>query len=184
MSFTVAKVKIEWFNSDLTCYTGMFKKAEHGIIRLSSAIQPISTVPLFFGKLAKAKLFPHCAMKFFVTNKDSVNILFAGKKIGQEEDFFFQNAQATNLTENSPMYLRWMLNLFRKYSIYPTQLGLSHFSSVTQEGQEETTDLKFPWILFLMPCTDSILSQMTFDDLDLVRTDSSILSAYLSLKDN
>lgn len=163
----VCRMRIEWFEGH--GYTGVFKSAEHGIMRLSSALQPVSGLPSFMGKIAKSKLFPQVAIKVFRTGQKSGNLLFGSKKIGQEETSFFNKALSTSLSEKIPIYLSWVVNLFRKYSKYPTQLGISDFAKITSDGDEED-DIKFPWILALVPCPESInLNGLSFDDLEMVK---------------
>jgi hypothetical protein len=82
----IAKVRIEWF--DHRKYTGLFKKADHGLIRLSSAFLGDS-LPSWLGSVSSSKIFPCCALKFFRGNCEendtshTGNFLFGGKKTGQ-----------------------------------------------------------------------------------------------------
>ena len=83
----IAKVRIEWFNHGK--YTGLFKQAEHGLIRLTSAFLGNESLPSWLGSVSSSKIFPCCALKFFRgngTNDDNThsgNFLFGGKKTGQ-----------------------------------------------------------------------------------------------------
>jgi predicted lipoprotein with Yx(FWY)xxD motif len=124
----VCCVKIEWFQGH--GYTGMFRGAQHGIMKLSSALPAVSGLPLFIGNISKSKIFPCAALKLFRSDHTSANLLFAGKKTGQQDNLFFRNDVSTNITEKCPIYLSWVMKLFRKYSKYPTQLGISEFASV------------------------------------------------------
>ena len=46
--------------------------------------------------------------------------------------------------------MRFILNLFRRYSEYPTQLGVSDFCRYDEEGNE-CPSLNFPYVLALKP---------------------------------
>jgi len=83
----IAKVRIEWFNHNK--YTGLFKKADYGLIRLTSAFLGNDSIPSFLGSVSSSKIFPCCALKFFRGSGEqdddnhSGNFLFGGKKTGQ-----------------------------------------------------------------------------------------------------
>jgi hypothetical protein len=48
--------------------------------------------------------------------------------------------------------LGWILSLFRGYSTYPTQLGVSDFAAIESTGPEiPPSDINFPWCLGLYP---------------------------------
>ena len=147
-------VKAEWFSDHP--YTGLFKRADNGVCRLSSALKSTagasSYLPTFVGSIAEAKLFPCAALKFFRSNHPSGNLLFGGKKTGQSEDDFFKHALCTNLTEKISVFLSWVITLFRRYSYYPLQLGMSEFSMVTEDGEIESNPV-FPWCVALSPTT-------------------------------
>jgi hypothetical protein len=91
-------VRIEWFHHGK--YTGLFKKADHGLIRLTSAFLGSESIPSWLGSVSRAKIFPCCALKFFRGSASgsssgsssgsqendvghSGNFLFGGKKTGQ-----------------------------------------------------------------------------------------------------
>lgn len=174
----VATVKIEWFQSNP--YTGLFQRADNGLIRLSSATmsEPGSWASrTMFGSC----MFPCVALKFFRSNVHTGNLLFAGKKTGQENDLFFQNAVCNHLTDKIPFLFQWVhsliLQLFSKYSQYPTKLGVSDFAAFDQNGKEISKDeISFPWCIALCPPnassiennslnlnTESIKTNMTLD---------------------
>lgn len=172
----VCRIRIEWYEGH--GFTGVFKSAEHGIIRLSSALQPVSGLPSFMGKIAKSKIFPQVAIKVFRSGQNSANLLFGSKKIGQEESEFFQKAVSTSLSEKSPMYLSWVMSIFRKYSKYPMQLGISDFAKITSDGNEED-DVKFPWILTLVPSPESVyVNSLSFDKLESIPVGSVLYDIF------
>lgn len=100
---TRCTVKIEWFGEGEgggNGYSGLFKRADHGVIRLSSSIKPpamgatgLASKALLYAmgrKLREAKLFPFVALKLFRGSAAPTgNVLFAGCKTGQPESNFF-----------------------------------------------------------------------------------------------
>ncbi|KAL3933626.1 MAG: hypothetical protein SGBAC_010314, partial [Bacillariaceae sp.] len=143
-------------------YSGLLRPgstAEHCIIRLSSALQPMNSddqnnklATMFLGKrLANAKLFPAVAIKMFRGNRvESGNMLFLGCKVGQEEDDFFAHCLCTQITSSMPTTLKPILNLFKKYSATPLLLGNSNLCSFDTDG-EVSNDFNFPFCLTLKP---------------------------------
>mmetsp|Transcript_9638 Transcript_9638/g.9434 ORF Transcript_9638/g.9434 Transcript_9638/m.9434 type:complete len:343 (-) Transcript_9638:506-1534(-) len=174
----VSRIRIEWFEGH--GFTGVFKSAEHGIIRLSSALQPVSGLPSFMGKISKSKIFPQVAIKVFRSGQNSANLLFGSKKIGQEENNFFEKALSTSLSEKSPIYLSWVLNIFRKYSKYPMQLGISDFAKITSDGNEEDdSEINFPWILVLVPSPESVyVNDLSFEKLESIPVGSILYDIF------
>jgi hypothetical protein len=166
----VGEVQIEFFQG--TNYTGLFQQGSihSGVIRLSSALFiDQGSLPWYSKALSSAEIFPCVALKVPRPDMHSGNLLFAGKKTGQEDQLFFKNAVCTHLTEKVPLLLSWVQSLFSKYSSYPMQLGLSDFaapippvslsSAATEKSNsslnEQQTEVKgakdhvFPWCLAL-----------------------------------
>lgn len=168
----LCKVRIEWLNHH---YTGLFDKSDYGLMRLSSALKTagsdrgsgsgssagakpkpkqtsIFSLNTVVGSVADASLFPCVGLKFLRTGAASGNLLFGGKKTGQSETDFFAHAVCTHLTEKISFVLSWILGVFRQYSSFPLQLGLSAFAQRGEDGSElSATDLKFPWCISLAP---------------------------------
>eukprot|EP00928_Gymnodinium_smaydae_P062853 TRINITY_DN46608_c0_g1_i1.p1 TRINITY_DN46608_c0_g1~~TRINITY_DN46608_c0_g1_i1.p1 ORF type:complete len:383 (+),score=33.05 TRINITY_DN46608_c0_g1_i1:30-1178(+) len=137
-------------------YTGLFRRADYGLMRLSSALpsnlaNPTSPIlPKAPGTLKEAVLVPFVAMKFFRNGHGSGNLLFGAQKTGQKESDFFAHAVCTHVTERCSLLMRPLLNVFRRHSQFPTQTGLSDFASVCQNGVNESNP-QFPWALMLRP---------------------------------
>ena len=146
-----ALCEVQWFPGH--AYTGLFRgDSVEGLVRLSTAMAPVTGLPAFSGQIAQSKLFPCAAIKLPRGGRASGNLLFGGKKTGQPEPNFFARAQCTHMTEKVNFFLRPVLERFRRYSAYPTQLGLSDFASFAQDGApEESGAVEFPWCLVLMP---------------------------------
>jgi hypothetical protein len=135
-------------------FTGLLSPGHrhHGILRMTSALQaPTSGVLSSLVSLVlphSPALFPCCAVKFPREGVQSGNLLFAGKKTGQEGDFFFEKSVCTLLTEKVSWSFRWILNIFRAYSRYPTELGVSDFTRFGEDGVEAVEN-RFPFAIAL-----------------------------------
>jgi hypothetical protein len=150
-------------------------------MRLSSAVRPIAGMmpwyiePLF-GKIGKSKIFPCAAIKCFRDGSiHSGNLLFGGKKTGQDDDLYFKNSMSTILSETTPMTLRWVLNIFKQYSAFPTSLGLSDFALWKSDGIEEDQP-NFPWCLVLAP--KSNVKASSFTDIEKIPSHTPIFDIY------
>lgn len=98
-------------------------------------------------------------------NIHSGNLLFGGKKNGQESDFFFDKSVCTCLTEKVSYGLKWILNIFKSYSEYPTELGCSDFTGFNEDGVSVEENV-FPYAVCLKPRlkVDDFLRGETFVD--------------------
>ena len=107
-------------------FSGLFRRADHGILRLSTGIRPPSLVAkgswvgkallMTLGKkLRAATLFPTAAIKMLRGGgRPSGNLLFGGCKTGQREADFFAHCLCTSLTERLSLPLRPVIGSFRK----------------------------------------------------------------------
>lgn len=160
----VCQAKLEIFenHSNDPSYTGLLSPGntiENCVIRLSSAMKPPAAENNKFGqfflkatggKLKHAKLFPMVALKCFRDNQRSGNLLFAGRKIGQSSNEFFQHCLCTQMTERVPTLLKPFISKFYSYSENPLSLGISDFCKFDEDGNE-TSDVTFPYVVMLMP---------------------------------
>lgn len=149
----VCLTRIEWNDSK---YTGLFKRADYGLLRCSSALPTkldapgcpmMSNMP---GTLGKSVVMPFVALKVFRNGRGSGNLLFGGRKTGQTEQDFFANCVCTHTTERSSMALWPVMRVFRQYSAFPCQSGVSDFARTSQSGEEEESPV-FPWVITLRP---------------------------------
>eukprot|EP00927_Polykrikos_kofoidii_P003249 TRINITY_DN11291_c0_g3_i1.p1 TRINITY_DN11291_c0_g3~~TRINITY_DN11291_c0_g3_i1.p1 ORF type:complete len:407 (-),score=65.54 TRINITY_DN11291_c0_g3_i1:49-1098(-) len=149
----VCLARIQWYAHD---YTGLFRRADYGLLRMSSALptklsSPSSPiVPYAPGSLGEAVIVPFVALKLFRSNFGSGNMIFGGRKTGQKEADFFANCVCSHLTEKISFPLWPVLRAFRKHSRFPCQTGLSDAASVSQDGGHEQQP-RFPWVLLLRP---------------------------------
>jgi hypothetical protein len=62
-------------------------------------------------------------------------------------------------------WLQWIIGLFRLYSAFPTQSGLSGFSQMRAGGvAEDPADVCFPWCLLLRPVYSGGVDKEMFPD--------------------
>ena len=105
---------------------------------------------LFGGSLRDARLFPCVAFKVPREGRPSANLLLAGRKTGQADENFFASCVATALTEKAAGAIKPVLDAFRRYSRYPTHLGLSDFAAADRAGHAAGAP-RFPWCLVFKP---------------------------------
>jgi hypothetical protein len=161
-------------------YTGLFQGSEAGIVRLSSALSPMEGIVLPFTlrqKILDSKLFPCIAIKFFRSSAQSGNMLAAGTKTGQANSKFFEHAQSTSISESMPYVARWILEIFRRYSKHPTQLGISDFAAAAEDGVPVVPSaLRFPWMVTFAP-VDS-LAEAPFDRMGDIEAGTKLYDIY------
>lgn len=148
----VCLARVEWKENS---YTGLFQRSDYCLLRCSSAApanQENPSCPIMGvapGTLGKAVVFPFVALKVFrAGGRGSGNLLFGGRKTGQEEISFFANVQCSHFTERSSMVMWPYIRTFKKMSDFPGQSGLSDFASMGQDGKELDTPA-FPWCLVI-----------------------------------
>jgi hypothetical protein len=161
----VARAAIEWLPDATQSqrWTGLFagESTGLGILRLSTACDPPLESPsipaplrvvakLFGGSLRDARLFPCVAFKVPRKGTTSANLLLAGRKTGQADGNFFASCVATALTEKAAGAIKPVLDAFRRYSRYPTHLGLSDFAHLDRDGRR-APEPRFPWCLCFRP---------------------------------
>jgi hypothetical protein len=140
-------------------YTGLFKGAKYGIVRLSNAKGPFESIP-------------GIAIKFFRNNWRSGDIIAMYDLAGQNTCNFFENVLSNHVCPPSSVPLKILEGNFKFASKYTTKLGLSDFARYTEDGIEEK-DVRFPFQLFFEPSReaknriDSIISKLS-EPYDLV----------------
>lgn len=170
----ICQVRIIWAENH--GFTGLFKQSNHGILRLSNAVRPVSgSLPWFAGNIASSTTFPCAAIKMFRAGQPSGNLLFGGRKTGQKEEQFFKYSLGTCLSEVTPYVLQWIIESFRKYSECPTQLGTSDFAMIDEDGNEEESS-NFPWCLALRPRAQ--LASLTFESIQTIPKDTTIYDIF------
>jgi hypothetical protein len=101
-----------------------------------------------------SKLFPCAAIKAFRAGGPSANLLFAGRKVGQQEAGFLAHALCTHATEKAAAPLQHVVERLRQHSRWPTHTGLSDFAAEEAPSGERDRGagrVVFPWCLVLQP---------------------------------
>eukprot|EP00930_Biecheleria_cincta_P043625 TRINITY_DN29942_c0_g1_i1.p1 TRINITY_DN29942_c0_g1~~TRINITY_DN29942_c0_g1_i1.p1 ORF type:complete len:591 (-),score=77.20 TRINITY_DN29942_c0_g1_i1:214-1986(-) len=143
----VAPVRLHWRKHITERFTGMFRRADYGLIRCSSITEPQtgSRWSLY------PSLIPMVALKFFRDGKaSSANLVFAHKKSGHNNPNFLSHAVSNHFTENVVPPFTAMLKVFQKYSDFPTFTGCAEFASETQSGAIEGNPVA-PYAIVLLP---------------------------------
>jgi len=131
----VAKAKIVWTSNNQ--YTGMFKAANHVLVRASTATEA-----------SLDGITPALAIKALRDGIPSGNIIGMYELDGQTSLNFFEHSLCTHLAARPtlPAKLQLLGAKFKLQSSYPGCLGLSEFASFTESGTKVLSP-KFPWAL-------------------------------------
>jgi len=120
-------------------YTGLFKGANFGFVRLSSA--------------AENQIVPSFALKFLRNNIKSSNIFTLYSLEGQESKNFFRHDLTNHPPDvfyNASFAILQLRKVFSKASDYPTMLGLGEFAHIDEAGNVEKNP-NFPFRLIFHP---------------------------------
>lgn len=130
-------------------YTGIFKGADTGIIRLSSAAKPV---------VGGQPLAPGLGLKFLRSGKDSANLVAMYSVEGTSGDWNFFSKDFTNhIGPASSAALKALAAKFATETKYIQQVGLSEMSqtsSSTDEIDESKNGKPFPYSLRFEPHED------------------------------
>jgi hypothetical protein len=132
--------KVRFVATSNTPFTGLFKGADFGLLRLSVTGEPTAR-----------GFAPGLAMKFFVDKNPSANFSALVSLEGQGNNYnFFANEFSNIVPVVNRLGPRLINLIFRRVSRYPTKLDLEALGQLTQTGQVETK-LYYPLQLFLVP---------------------------------
>ena len=128
-------------------YTGLFRGADHGVVRLSET-------GFLLTDIEKQHSFnPAIALKFQVDGEFSQNLLGQVEAEGVEDPFFM----ASPFTNHPPVVLNDCMTktAIRKQaenSQFPFSIGTSHFASILQDGTRlDLDEMEFPYELVWTP---------------------------------
>lgn len=135
---SVAKVK--FIPTPDTPFTGLFKGAEHGLLRLSVTGDP-----------RDRGFAPGLALKLFVDGHPSENVSALVSLTGQGQNYNFFAHELSNIVPVVNQLGPRLINLiFRRVTKYPTKLYLEDFGQIDQTGQTVTSPY-YPNQIFLVP---------------------------------
>jgi hypothetical protein len=145
-----AIAKVRWESNDNSTalgYTGIFKGAENGFVRMSAAKKP---------EPATARSFvPGVGIKFLRSGVKSANFVAMDSLRGQPSWNFFAHDltnHAPNLPNSAGFAEKKLKSTFATASHYPVFVGLSDFASYDENGMEESP--RFPFRLIFHPRSD------------------------------
>lgn len=121
-------------------YTGIFKGAEHGIIRLSVA-KP--TIPVM------KEMAPGMGLKFLRDGVDSANLVAMYSVDGQPSFNYFEHDWSNHIPSFTSKMLIPLAEAFTKATPYINTIGLSDWAAYDQHGNKEQP--RFPWKLRFEP---------------------------------
>ena len=144
---SVAKIKFIPVNTN---FTGVFKGAECGFLRLSLTYKPLEKK----GFLSERGFAPGLALKLFRDQKPSANISALYSLSGQEQNYnFFENA-LSNIVPIGDSYGEQLIHtIFSRVTKYPEQLSASDFSKIDQFGLN-VKEPKSPKQIFFVPTAE------------------------------
>ncbi len=139
----VAKVKI--VANPESNFTGVFKGAECGLLRLSLTYKPTK----------KRDVAPGLALKVLRDKMPSANISALYTLKGQGKDYnFFKNPLSNIVPIGSDIGLKLVHSIFKRVTAYPEQLGAKDMASFDSKGNKSAS-VNSPKQIFFVP-TDAI----------------------------
>ena len=125
-------------------FTGIFKGADYGIVRHSTAKPYLR---------AFKDLAPGLGLKFVRDGMDSANLVSMFGVDGQDSWNFFKNDWSNQIPDPKSKSLLPLLNHFHTYTDYIQAVGLSEWAMHDQNGKEEANPV-FPFKLRFAPSQD------------------------------
>lgn len=122
---------VEWVSYENHEYTGLFKGAEYGVVRLSDAM-------FLFDDIEDNQMFsPSAAIKFFVSEHQSMNIMSQVSFDGIEDPYFFAEDMTTHMKRpENECISETMVKKFAEATMFPFQTGTGHLAAVDTAGNE------------------------------------------------
>jgi len=153
-------------------YTGIFKGAQHGVIRLSMAAEPDPAV---------LNTTPGIGLKFLRDGIDSSNLVAMFGVDGQPSWNFFANDFTNHIPAAGDQALVLLADKFATATPYVQQVGLSDWGEKGEDGQPEASPV-FPFMLRFQPTGDFAFDDAYHgdfqDDLSSIPEGSSLWRVY------
>ena len=165
---TVAKVK--FIPTENTPFTGLFKGADYGLLRLSLTGDP------------KDRGFaPGLALKLFIDGQPAANFSALVALTGQDQNYNFLANEMSNLVPEEDSFGTKFINwIFRRVSNFPRKLYLQEFGTIDQYGNRESNP-NYPYQIFLVPNPEVQFSSSPHDfrdDFATVPSETTLFSVY------
>ncbi|MBF0442042.1 MAG: hypothetical protein HQK54_09070 [Oligoflexales bacterium] len=113
---------VTFIASDETPFSGLFKGARYGIVRLSLAVKP------------NVVILPGAAFKFFVDGKPSKNFMAMNSLTGQLSYNFFEKEFSNVLPDMSGPLFAPLKNVFGAVTKSPNKVSVAHLAGVNENG--------------------------------------------------
>jgi len=140
---------VELVSSGTHPYTGLFKGAQYGVVRLSMAAEPSADV---------LNTTPGIGLKFLRDGIDSSNLVAMFGVDGQPSWNFFANDFTNHIPAAESTALVLLADKFATATPYVQYVGLSDWGERTEDGQVEA-EVRFPFMLRFEPT-----GELSFDD--------------------
>lgn len=148
---------VKFVSSQQHPFSGMWKGADYGVVRLSLA-----------AKASKTNTAPGMGLKFLIDGMDSSNLVAMFSVDGQESCNFFQNTFTNHIKDSKQTALAIVATKFSSVTSYVEEVGLSNFGKNTQNGAPEAS-LVFPFLIEFVPtgqlsttqCSDGIFAELS-----------------------
>lgn len=162
----VAKVALVPEGQIKTAYSGIFKGAKNGLIRLSVAKEPDYSKKSAEGALGN--FTPGFGIKFLRSKTASANLIAMFSVDGQSSWNFFKNDFSHNVPDAKDLQLKMLSLKFATAQEETGVIGLKPLAQFDEEGKEET-EIKFPFKLVFKPAEN--LRNKFSDEYTLTFTD-------------
>ena len=132
--------KIKFVATADSPFTGLFRGADYGLLRLSVTGEP-----------SDRGFAPGLAIKLFRDGKPSANFSALVSLVGQGDDYnFFANEFSNIVPIVNSFGPRFINFIFRRVSKYPTKLYLQDLAEIDRRGYHESKPY-YPYQIFLVP---------------------------------
>lgn len=153
-----AVAKVELIPAAGNPFTGIFKGAKNGLMRLSSAVDPTSD---------NSALAPGLGLKFLRDGMDSANLVAMYSINGNPKgDFNFFSQDFTNhVSKGTSTSTELLVKKFSTETQWCQDIGLSEFATYDESGAKEANPV-FPYLLHLVPNRAQVTNNETSYFLD------------------
>lgn len=145
--------KVKWVSEGDHAYTGIFKGADYGYVRMSSATPVDTKTP---------NIRPGMGVKFLRDGIDSSNFVAMFGVDGQNDLNFFANDWVNHIPDPKDKSLIPLELRFKTATPYIQTVGLSNMADHGTDGVVEA-DISFPWSLRFEPTGEFTYPSTTYD---------------------
>ncbi|WP_392533079.1 hypothetical protein [Nostoc sp. C117] len=162
--------KIKFIPTNNTSFSGLFKGADYGLLRLSVTGDP-----------SDRGFAPGLAIKLFVDENHSENFSALVSLVGQGKNYNFFANELSNIVPIAKSLGPIITNLiFTRVTKYPTKLYLEDLGEINQYGEKESKAY-YPAQIFLVPNPNIKFPENPHDfrnDLATISAGTSLYSVY------